>query len=162
MADTKTTTGVQPIPAGYHTVTPYLIVDGATAALEFYKQAFEATELFRMEAPGGKIGHAEFKIGDSPIMLADEHPEIGALGPHTRGGSPITLMIYVADADATFNRAVAAGATVKRALQNQFYGDRSGAIVDPFGHEWNIATHIEDVPPEELERRAAAAHGADC
>ncbi len=147
---------VKPIPDGYHSVTPYLIVRGAAKALDFYKTAFEAIELFRMPGPDGVIGHAEIKIGDSPIMMADEFPDMGAKSPEAYGGSPIGLMIYVADVDRIFNQAVAAGATVDRPLQNQFYGDRSGTVLDPFGHKWTIATHIEDVPPDELERRAAA------
>ena len=148
---------VKPVPEGYHTATPYLIIKGAAAALEFYKKAFGATELLRMPKPDGRIGHAEIKIGDSIIMLADEFPEIGARGPESYGGSPITIMLYVADVDAVFNRAVAAGAKVERPVANQFYGDRTGGIIDPFGHKWYLATHVEDVPPEELVRRANAA-----
>jgi PhnB protein len=149
---------VRPIPEGYHSVTPYIIVDGAARAIEFYKQAFGATELFRMDVPGGKVGHAEIKIGDSNVMLADEHPEMGARGPQSIGGSPITLMLYVEDVDTTVERAVEAGATLKRPVADQFYGDRTGSVEDPFGHNWYVATHVEDVPPEELEKRAAAAH----
>lgn len=152
---------VKPIPPGYHTVTPYLVVDGAAAAIEFYKQAFGATELFRMDQPNGRVGHAEIKIGDSPIMLADEHPQMGARGPKTIGGCPITIMLYVEDVDAVYARAVAAGAQPDRPVQNQFYGDRSGSVDDPFGYKWYIATHVEDVPAEELQRRAAAAAGKD-
>jgi PhnB protein len=148
---------VKPIPDGYHTATPYLIVQGAAQAIDFYKAAFGATELFRMEGPGGKIGHAEIKIGDSPIMLADEHPDMGAVSPTTLGGSPVHMLLYVADVDAAFPRAVDAGAEISRPLQNQFYGDRSGTVKDPFGHTWTIATHVEDVPPEEMQARAAAA-----
>jgi PhnB protein len=143
----------KPIPDGYHSVTPYLIIKGAAKALDFYKDAFDAVELFRMPAPEGKIGHAEIKIGNSPIMLADEYPEMGYVGPETLGGSPVGIMVYVEDADATFNKAVARGATVKQAMKNQFYGDRSGTLTDPFGHVWTIATHVEDVPPDEMERR---------
>ncbi len=150
---------VKPIPEGYHSVTPYLIVRGGAEAIEFYKKAFGASELFRMDAPGGKIGHAEIKIGDSPIMLADEYPDMGYKGPQSLGGSPVSIMIYVEDVDAIFNRAVDSGATVKEALQDKFYGDRMGTVVDPFGHIWHIATHKEDVSPEEMERRAKAAHG---
>ena len=150
-------TKVKPVPEGYHTATPYLIIKGAAAALEFYKNAFGATELLRMPKPDGRIGHAEIKIGDSIIMLADEFPEIGARSPDFYGGSPITIMLYVADVDAVFNRAVAAGAKVERLVANQFYGDRTGGIIDPFGHKWYLATHVEDVPPEELVRRAKAA-----
>ena len=147
---------VKPIPEGYHSVTPYLIINGATEAIEFYKQAFGATELFRFPAPGGKIGHAEIKIGDSPIMLADEHPDMGYKGPQALGGTPVSLMIYLEDVDTVFNRAVTAGATVKEALQDKFYGDRSGSVVDPFGHIWHLATHKEDVSMDEMERRAKA------
>jgi PhnB protein len=150
----------KPIPEGYHSVTPYLIVDGGTEALAFYTKAFGATELFRFPAPGGKIGHAELKIGDSPIMLADEHPEMGYKGPKSLGGSPVSIMIYVEDVDTIFNRAVDAGATIKDAVTDKFYGDRSGTVIDPFGHIWHVATHTEDVSPEEMERRAKAAHSA--
>ena len=142
-------------PAGYHSVTPYLIVKGAAAALDFYKAAFGAEELFRMAGPDGAVAHAEIKIGDSVLMLGDENPEWGAKGPDA-GGSPVGLMIYVPDVDARFAAAVAAGAAVKKGVQDQFYGDRSGSLTDPFGHIWTVATHIEDVSPEEMERRAAA------
>jgi PhnB protein len=145
---------VKPVPDGYHTVTPYLIISGAAAALEFYKMAFGATELFRMDAPGGKIGHAEIKIGDSPIMLADEYPDMGYRGPKAIGGTPVSIMIYVEDVDTVFNRTVAAGAKVKQAVKDQFYGDRSGTLEDPFGHVWTIATHKEDLTPEEIGKRA--------
>ena len=151
---------VKPIPEGYHSVTPYLIIRGAAAALEYYKQAFGAVELMRMPAPGGKIGHAEIKIGDSPIMLADEYPEMGYKGPQTIGGSPVSLMIYVEDVDTVFNRAVDAGGTVKEAVQDKFYGDRTGTIVDPFGHVWHLATHKEDLSMEEMEQRAKAQGSA--
>jgi PhnB protein len=149
---------VKPIPDGYHSVTPYMIVKGAAKAIDYYKQVFGATELFRMEHEG-KVGHAEIKIGDCPIMLADEHPEMGALSPTTVGGNPISLMIYVEDSDKMFNAAIAAGATEMRPLQDQFYGDRSGTLKDPFGHVWTVATHKEDLTPEEIDARAAAAHG---
>jgi PhnB protein len=148
---------VKPIPDGYHTVTPYLIVNDAVGALDFYKQAFGATELFRMQKPDGKIGHAEIKIGDSPIMLADEHPEAGAKSPQSLGGAAVSILLYVEDADAVTEQAVAAGAKVLRPLQNQFYGDRSATLSDPFGHTWHIATHIEDVTPEEMQKRIEAA-----
>jgi len=151
--------GVKPIPEGYHSVTPYLIVDGGARAIEFYKQAFGATEVFRMDGPDGKIAHAEIKIGDSHVMLGDESPEMGSRGPGAFGGSPVTLMLYVEDVDATVNRAVEAGAQLTRPVANQFYGDRTGGVKDPFGHAWYIATHVEDVPYEELQKRAAAAHG---
>ena len=149
---------VRPIPEGYGSVTPYLIVDGAARAIEFYKQAFGATETFRMERPDGRVGHAEIKIGDSHVMLADEHPEMGARGPQSIGGSPISLVLYVEDVDATVNRAVEAGAKLTRPVANQFYGDRTGGVEDPFGHAWYVATHVEDVAPEEMQKRAAAAH----
>src|ERR1700694_80626 len=150
----------KPIPDGYHTATPYLIIGGAADAIEFYKKAFGATELFRFPMPDGKIGHAEIKIGNSPIMLADEFPEMGYKGPQSLGGSPVSLMIYVDDVDTVFNRAVDAGATVKEAVSDKFYGDRMGTLTDPFGHWWHVATHKEDVSAEELERRAKAASAA--
>ena len=150
---------VKPIPEGYHSITPYLIVRGAADAIEFYTKAFGAVELFRFPAPDGKIGHAEIKVGDSPIMLADEYPDMGYNGPQSLGGSPVSLMIYVADVDAVFKQAVAMGATVKEDLQDKFYGDRMGTVIDPFGHRWHLATHKEDVSVEEMERRAKAAHG---
>jgi len=145
------------IPNGYHNVTPYLIVNDAAAAIEFYKKAFGATELMRMPKPNGKIGHAEIRIGDSPIMLADEAPEMGARSPRTFGGSPVSIFLYVDDVDTTFARAVDGGAKVQRPLADQFYGDRTGGVEDPFGHVWYIATHVEDVSPEEMKKRAAAA-----
>ena len=145
---------VKPVPEGYHTVTPYLIVNAGAKALDFYARAFGAIERLRIDA-GGKIGHAEITIGDSCIMLADEHPEIGALGPTTVGGSPVSLHLYVEDVDAAVARAVAAGATLVRPVADQFYGDRVGGVADPFGHRWFIATHKEDLSSEELQRRAA-------
>jgi PhnB protein len=145
------------IPDGYHNVTPYLIVNDAAAAIEFYKKAFGATELMRMPKPNGKIGHAEIRIGDSPIMLADEAPEMGARSPRTFGGSPVSIFLYVDNVDTTFARAVDGGAKVQRPLADQFYGDRTGGVEDPFGHVWYIATHVEDVSPEEMKKRAAAA-----
>ena len=148
---------IKPIPDGYHSVTPYLIVRGAARAIDFYKQAFGAAELFRMEVPGNKIGHAEIKIGDSPVMLADEHPERGAKSPETLGGSAVHLMIYVEDVDSVFKRALAAGGKETKALQDQFDGDRSGTLTDPFGHSWTVATHKEDVAPQEMQRRMADA-----
>jgi len=150
---------VKPIPAGYHSVTPYLICDGAAAAIEYYKKAFGATELFRMDHQG-KVGHAELKIGDSPIMLADEYPQMGYRSPKALGGTPVSIMIYVEDVDTVYKRAIDAGATELKALQDQFYGDRSGTLTDPFGHVWTVATHKEDVSMEEMNRRMAAAHGA--
>src|SRR5262245_55785173 len=137
------------IPEGYHTATPYLIINGAASALEFYKKAFGAKELFRMDSPGGKIGHAEIKIGDSPIMLADEHPDMGYRGPRAIGGTPVSIMLYVDAVDAVFSQAVAAGAKVKQPVKDQFYGDRSGTLEDPFGHIWTVATHKEDLSMEE-------------
>ena len=148
---------VKPIPEGYHSVTPYLVVRDAARAIDFYTQAFGAKELFRMEAPDNKIGHAEIKIGDSPVMLADENPGRGAKSPESFGGSPVHLMIYVEDVDTVFKRSLAAGARETQPLKNQFYGDRSGTLTDPFGHSWTVATHVEDVAPEEMQRRAAEA-----
>lgn len=150
---------VKPIPDGYHSLTPYLVFNGAAKAIEFYKQAFGAAEVFRMEGPDGRVGHAEIKIGNSHVMLADEHPEMGARSPQSIGGSPISLMLYVEDVDAVVSQAVEAGAKVTRPVANQFYGDRTGGVEDPFGYAWYVATHVEDVPPEELQKRAAAAHG---
>jgi PhnB protein len=151
---------VKSTPEGYHSVTPYLIIGGAADAIEFYKRAFGAIELFRFPSPDGKVGHAEIKIGDSPIMLADEYLDMGYKGPQTLGGSPVSIMIYVEDVDTIFNQAVAAGATIKEALQDKFYGDRMGTVIDPFGHRWHLATHKEDVSLEEMEQRAkAAGHG---
>lgn len=147
----------KPIPDGYHSATPYLIVNDAAGAIQFYKQAFGATVLVRMPKPNGKIGHAEIKIGDSIIMLADEFPEINARSPRSLGGSPVSILLYVDDVDTTFAKAVEAGAKVQRPLADQFYGDRTGGIEDPFGHVWYIATHVEDVSPEEMKKRAAAA-----
>lgn len=147
---------VKPIPDGYHSVTPYLILTGAAQGLEFYQQAFGATVTLRMDGPGGKIMHAEIRIGDSVIMLADECPEMNAISPTTLKGTPVSLMIYVEAVDTVFSRAIAAGATVRRAVQNQFYGDRSGTLVDPFGHVWTISTHTEDLTPEEIAKRAEA------
>ena len=146
---------VKPIPEGYHSITPYLIIDGAADALEYYKKAFGAIELFRMEHEG-KIGHAEMKIGDSPFMLGDEQPAEGYRGPKSVGGSPVGLMIYVPDCDTIFKQAIAAGGTEVKPLQDQFYGDRSGTLTDPFGHTWTVATHKEDVSSEEIEKRLAA------
>jgi PhnB protein len=149
----------QPIPPGYHTVTPYLIVRGCAKALEFYAKALGALELFRVDSGGGTVGHAEMKIGDSIVMLADEHPEIGYKAPQSYGGTPVSICLYVEDVDALVKRAVDAGAKLVRPVQDQFYGDRSGTVVDPFGHVWTIATHMEDLTPEEISKRAAEAHG---
>jgi PhnB protein len=147
---------VKPIPDGYHSVTPYLIIQGAAKAIEFYKQAFGATELLRLEGPGGTIGHAEVKIGDSPVMLADEHPQMGHRGPLALGGTPVSLAVYVPNVDEMFTQAISAGGKPLRPVADQFYGDRAGTLVDPFGHVWTLATHVEDVPPEEINRRFAA------
>jgi PhnB protein len=147
---------VKPIPDGYHAVTPYLHVQGASAAIDFYKRAFGAVEIMRMTAEGGKIGHAELQIGDSRIMLADENPAIHAHSPKHFGGSPITLMLYCADVDKTVEKALSEGAKVTRPIENQFYGDRNGGIEDPFGYQWFVATHVEDVSNEEMERRTQA------
>lgn len=147
---------VKPIPDGYHSVTAYLVVNDGANAIEFYKKAFGATELMRMLGPDGKVGHAEIKIGDSPIMLADEFPNMGFKSPKTLGGSAVSLMIYLPDVDSRIKQAVAAGATIIRPLQDQFYGDRSATLMDPFGHVWTISTHIEDVPPDEMHRRSEA------
>jgi PhnB protein len=144
------------IPEGYHSITPYLHITGAARAIEFYKEVFGATEVMRMDAPDGKIGHAEIKIGDSYVMLADECDEADARSPQTIGGSAVGLMLYVEDVDAVVGEAVAAGAKLIEPLEDKFYGDRMGKIVDPFGHIWAIATHKEDVSPEEMEKRLAA------
>jgi PhnB protein len=150
---------VSPIPAGYEGVTPYLICKNAEAAIDFYTRAFGATELFRLGEPG-MVGHAELKLGNSVIMLADECPQMGAVSPDSVGGTPVTLMIYVEDVDAFTDNAIAQGLQVMRPVEDQFYGDRSGQFKDPFGHQWCFATHKEDLTPEELQQRAAAAHGA--
>ena len=147
---------VKAVPDGYHTATPYLVVRGGARAMDFYKQAFGATEMMRMPMPDGKLAHAEIKIGDSVIMFADEAPERGATSPETVGGTASSLMLYVNDVDAVVKQAKSAGATEIEAVSNKFYGDRSGTIEDPFGHHWHVSTHVEDVPPEELARRAAA------
>ena len=148
---------VKPIPDGYHAVTPYLAINGAVRALDFYKRAFGAKELMRVEAPGGKVGQAEIQIGDSRIMLADEFPEMGFKGPDTLGGSPVMIHLYVEDVDATASQAIAAGAKEVKAVQDQFYGDRSGTFSDPFGHVWTVATHKEDLSSEEMQKRASEA-----
>jgi PhnB protein len=147
---------VKPIPDGYSGATPYLIIKGAAQALEFYEQALGATEVLRMADPTGKIHHAEIKIGTANIMLADEFPDRDILGPRSLGGSPVTLHLYVEDVDVVVAKAVAAGATLLRPVEDQFYGDRIGFFEDPFGHRWSFATHIEDVDPDELQRRAEA------
>jgi len=146
---------VKPIPDGYPRISPYLCVDGATRAIEFYGTVLGAKERMRMPSPGGKVGHAELEIGDSVIMLADEHPDMGFVGPKTIGGSPVLLSVYVENVDDVFARALKAGAKSIRDVTDQFYGDRSGQFEDPFGHRWNVATHVEDVSPEEMAKRAA-------
>lgn len=151
---------VTSIPEGYHSVTPYLIIKGAAKALDFYQRAFGAKETVRMAGPGGKIMHAEMRIGDSMVMLADEHPEMNARSPESFGGSPVMIHLYVEDVDAVFNQAIAAGATVERPLADQFYGDRTGGVKDPFGYSWYVATHKEDVTPEEMKKRMAAMAAA--
>jgi PhnB protein len=145
---------VKPVPDGYPTVTPYLVVKGASAAIDYYKKVFGATERMRMDAPGGMIGHAEISVGTSLIMLADEFPDMGFRGPRAIGGTPVSLMIYVPNVDEVFKRAVEAGAKTLRPVADQFYGDRLGVLEDPFGHVWSIATHVEDVAPEEMRRRS--------
>lgn len=147
---------VAPIPAGYRTVTPYLIVRGGVKALEFYKKAFNAVEKVRMPMPDGRLGHAEIQIGDSMIMLADEMPERKVVGPETLGGSATGICLYVENVDAVFQQAIAAGGKVDRPVVDQFYGDRSGTLIDPFGHKWTVSTHTEEVSPEEMGRRMAA------
>jgi PhnB protein len=146
---------VKPIPEGYPRVSPYLVVDGAQKAIEFYTTVLGFTERMRMPGPDGRIGHAELQLGDSVLMLADEFPDAGAKGPSAYGGSPVSLTVYVEDVDATFERAAEAGATVVWPLENKFYGDRAATFDDPFGHRWTINSHVEDVSPEEMGRRAA-------
>ena len=146
---------VNPIPDGYHSVTPYLIVDGAAEAIRWYGEALGAVEVLRLPM-GDKVGHAEIRIGDSHVMLSDEWPDYGKLGPKARGGATSGLNVYLEDVDAAFARALAAGATVERPVEDQFYGDRSGTIVDPFGHSWTLSTHIEDLSEEEIQQRMAA------
>ncbi|AWZ08158.1 MULTISPECIES: VOC family protein [unclassified Streptomyces] len=148
---------VKPVPEGYPRITPYLCVDGAAAAIDFYVSVLGATERMRMPAPDGRIGHAELELGNSVIMLADEYPDLGFRSPNTVGGSPVTLHVYVEDVDAVFAKALGLGATQLSAVKDEFYGDRTGQFEDPFGHRWNVATHVEDVPPQEMERRAEEA-----
>ncbi|MFF9864685.1 VOC family protein [Streptomyces sp. NPDC013953] len=148
---------VQPIPEGYPRVTPYLCVDGAAAAIDFYVAVLGAEERMRMPAPDGRIGHAELALGNSVIMLADEFPDMEFRSPKAVGGTPITLHVYVADVDAVFAKALAQGARELSPVKNEFYGDRTGQFEDPYGHRWNIASHIEDVPPDEMEKRAREA-----
>jgi PhnB protein len=151
---------VKPIPDGYPRVTPYLCIDGAADAIEFYSKVLDAKERMRMPAPDDKIGHAELQLGDSLIMLADEFPEMGIRSPKTVGGTPVTISVYVEDVDEVFKRAVSEGSTVLRDIRNEFYGDRTGQFEDPFGHRWSVATHVEDVPPDEMAKRAAEMGGS--
>lgn len=146
---------VKAIPDEYQQLSPYLCVGGAADAIEFYKKVFGATERMRLPGPGGMVGHAELQMGDSVLMLSDEHPDMGQSSPKSLGGTPVTLSVYVEDVDAVFDRAVEAGATPLAAVEQKFYGDRSGQFEDPFGHRWNVASHVEDVPPEEIARRAS-------
>jgi len=148
---------VRAVPEGYHSVTPYLVLRQASDAIEFYKKAFGATEVFRMPGPGGAIAHAEIRIGDSQIMMCEENAEMGARSPQTLGGSPANLFLYVEDVDTAYKRAVDAGATATMPPQDMFWGDRYGKLIDPFGHEWSIATHVEDVTPAQMAERAQAA-----
>lgn len=144
---------IKAIPDAYKAATPYLIVNDGTAAIDFYKRAFGAVEVMKFDMPGGKIGHAEMKIGNSLFMLADEAPEMGAVSPATVGGTPVSMMVYVNDIDLFFAKALAEGAREERAVEDKFYGDRSGNLIDPYGHKWTFATHKEDVSPEEMKRR---------
>jgi PhnB protein len=150
---------VKPIPDGYPRLSPYLCVDGASDAIAFYTEVLGGTERMRMEAPGGRVGHAEIEIGDSVLMLSDEWPEAGVRAPGAYGGTPVMMSLYVEDVDATVQRALDRGATILRPVEDQFYGDRSGQFTDPWGHRWSVASHVEDVPADEMERRAAAAMG---
>jgi PhnB protein len=150
----------KPIPDDYPRVTPYLIVDGADAAIDFYRTVLGATERMRMPGPDGRIGHAELQLGDSMIMLADENPDMNVRGPKAVGGTTVTLHVYVENSDSVFERAVQGGAKALRPVEDQFYGDRSGQFEDPFGHRWNVATHVEDVPEDEMARRASEAMAA--
>ena len=148
---------VKPIPENYPRVMPYLVVDGGADAIEFYTKVLGATERMRMDGPGGKVGHAELQLGDSVIMLADAFPDMGYGSPKTVGGTPVTISVYVEDVDKTFAAALQAGAKELRAVENAFYGDRTGQFEDPFGHRWSVATHVEDVPPDEMAKRAQEA-----
>ncbi len=150
---------VKPIPDGYPRVIPYLCVDGATDAIAFYVEVLGARERMRLAQPDGRVGHAEVEIGDGMIMLSDPYPEMGVRSPKELGGTPVTISVYVEDVDRVFERAVKSGARTLQKVEDKFYGDRSGQFEDPFGHKWNVATHVEDVPPDEMERRAAAFTG---
>ena len=151
-------TMVKPIPDGFHSVTPYLCIHGAAAAIDFYKRAFGAKEIMRMPQPDGRVGHAEIQIGDSRVMMADEFPEMDFRAPQSYGGSPVHLHVYVEDVDTVFKQALAAGGKEVRPVQDQFYGDRLGTVADPFGHVWHLSTHKEDLTPEEIGKRAAVMH----
>ncbi len=153
---TKKATTVSPVPEGHRSLAPYLYVRGASSAMDFYARAFGARELFHMKGPDGKIVHAELQVGDSILMLADESPEQGARAPEAYGGTPASVFLYLPDVDIVFERATAAGATVEQPPTDMFWGDRYGKLKDPFGHEWGIATHVEDVSPEETQKRMAA------
>jgi PhnB protein len=150
---------VKPIPEGYPQVIPYLVVDGASDAIAFYADVLGTKERMRMPGPDGRVGHAELELGDSVIMLADEFPDMGARSPKAIGGTPVTISLYVEDVDDAFGRALKAGAKELRPLENQFYGDRTGQFEDPWGHRWNVGTHVEDVPPDEMAKRAAEMAG---
>lgn len=154
-AASKSETKPQPIPKGYHSITPYLILKGAAQGIEFYKKAFGATECMRMPGTDGRIGHAELKFGDSVVMMADESPQMNARSPLTLSGTPVSILLYVTDVDATVKKAVAAGAQLTSPVENKFYGDRMGTLTDPYGHIWHVATHVEDVSPEEMSKRMA-------
>jgi len=154
-ATTEVDMAIKPIPEGYHSITPYLIIKGAAGAIDYYKKVFGAKERMRMDGPGGTIGHAELEIGDSVIMLADESLEMGHRSPKTLGGSPVSIALYVENVDAVFKRGLDAGGKQVRPVENQFYGDRMGSLEDPFGHVWSVGTHVEDVAPAEMQRRAA-------
>ncbi|MCA9061716.1 MAG: VOC family protein [Planctomycetaceae bacterium] len=153
------TTPVRPIPQGYHSITPYLLIRGASDAIEFYKRAFGAVEILRLQAPDGTVGHAEIRIGDSHVMMADEVAEMDYLGPQSRGGTTVSLLLYTDDVDALFAKALEAGATELKPLCDQFYGDRSGTVTDPWGHIWTVATHIEDLTPDEINQRFVELFG---
>jgi PhnB protein len=146
----------KPIPEGYNSITPYLVIKGAAAAIDFYKQAFGAVEIMRMPQPDGRVGHAELKFGNSIVMMADEYPEMQVVGPKTLGNTSVGLLLYLDDVDKAVERAVSLGATIKKPIADQFYGDRTATIEDPFGHKWTLAVHIEDVTPEEMQRRMEA------
>jgi len=158
--DQEVNMAVRPIPEGYPRAMPYLSIDGAAAAIDFYTTVLDAKERMRMPTPDGKVGHAELELGDSIIMLADESPDMGNKSPKSLGGTPVSIMVYVEDVDATFAKALKAGATEVQPLENKFYGDRSGSFDDPWGHQWHVATHIEDVSPEEMDKRAAELMGS--